>query len=252
MFSTRTGGGSGALRAHDRAPAGPDLRASSPRSPGGPRRSGSRRSSGPTTTRAFPARPASRPPMPGPSSPGLPATPRGSGSASSSRPSPSGIRESRQGRRDGRRDERRPGRVRAGGGLERGRASPARLPVPRRSRSGPTMLEESLEMLRDCRTSPDGWTFDGPPLPTARSTRSRSRFPAGRPPDRAARPRIIVGGGGIAAFDADRGALRGRVQPVHRRHPTRSRAKFAAARRGLRGDRSAIPRPSPARRWSAC
>ena len=120
-----------AVRPPDRAPAGNELRRPASPSPSAPRRTASRRSSARTTTRAFPARPACRPPMPGRSSPGWPARPTRIGLGTLVSPvtfrHPGNLAKVDH---DRRRDERRTGRGRPRRGLERPRASPARPGVP--------------------------------------------------------------------------------------------------------------------------
>ena len=152
-------------------------------------------------------------------------------------------RQPREGRDDGRRDERRPGRVRPRRRLERRRARASWACRSRRSRSGPTCSRSSSPSSTGCGASP---------------TAGRSRASTSRIQDAQFHPKPVAGPGrptsaerrvaaaaprrrrGIAAVDADRRPLRRRVQPlvvVAGRSPA---TKFAAARRGLRGDR---PRP---------
>ena len=64
------------------------------------------------------------------------------------------TRDAREGRGDGQRDERRSNRGRPRGGLERGRASPPRCPVPADLASGPTCSRSSWRSSTGSGTSP--------------------------------------------------------------------------------------------------
>ena len=154
-------------------------------------------------------------------------------------------------------DEMSGGRIEFGAGrrLERRRARASSGCRSRRSTSAADMLEEHLAVLRGLWGEPDGWSFEGKHVRIrGRASSTRSRWPCpGRPtvPNGASRPRILAGGDGIAAVDADRRPLRRRVQPlvvVAGRRPRRSTAELDAACEAIGRD----PGRSPARRWSGC
>ena len=218
ILSSRTSstGGTDALRPHDRAAAGDELRRPGRRSPSEPRRTGSRRCSGPTTTRASRARPASRRPTPGRSSPGWPARPSGSGSGRSSRRSRSGI-PGNFAKVVTTVDEMSGGRIEVGVGagwneLEHRQLGLDFPPIKERA-------DLSRTSWRSCTGCGASRTAGRTTATGSRSAR-RASSPKpvdvpGRPrtPIGGARPRILVGGSGIAALVPARGALRGRVQP---------------------------------------
>ena len=147
------------------------------------------------------------------------------------------ARQPREGRDDGRRDERRPARGRARRGLERRRASPARLPVPADRRAGGHARGAAGDPPRALGASPTAGRSRA--ATTGSRTRCSARKPVVRPSART-RPPIIVGGEGtprsmrIAARYADE------FNVIVARTRRAVDAKFARARRGVRGDR---PRP---------
>src|SRR5712671_1822366 len=155
-------------------------------------------SSGPTTTRAFPARPASRRPMPGPSSLASPVTFRYAGNLAKVVTTV---------------DEMSGGRIELGlgAGWNDEEHRQLGLPFPEIDERA-DMLEEHLAVMHGLWGEPDGWSFHGKHV-----TIEGSQFHpkpvdvAGRPrgTNGAARPRLLVGGGGtkrsarIAAAYAD-------------------------------------------------
>ena len=147
----------------------------------------------------------------------------------------------RQGRGHGGRDER---RARGGGPgrrLARGRAPPARVPVPEIGERA-DMLEETLEIVHGLWDEPDGWSFIGRHYAVEDAL---FRPKPGSLPGRDGRqPNILVGGQGTAALVPDRGPLRGRVQPL----------LDQPRGRGGRSSRSSTTRAAPPgairRRWS--
>ena len=110
------------------------------------------------------------------------------------------------------------------------------------------LMEEQLAILHGPVGRAGRLVVRGPPgldprraVPSEAGRRPR---PADGRPIGGARPRLLVGGGRLAPLAADRRPLCGRVQPELVGDRTMPRDVFAAARRGVRGDRA---RPGDAR-----
>ena len=231
MTRTTDQGGTGALRADDRAAAGADLRRAARDRRGARRTRASSPSSGPTTTRASRDRRAARRPTPGPSSPGWPGRPTRIGlgtlvSPVTFRPIGNLAKVVTTV------DEMSGGRVEFGLGAGWNDAEHAQLglPFPEIGERA-DMLEEHFAVLHGLWGEPDGWSFEGKHGPDpGRAVPPEAGEPcrAGRRgPNGASRPRLLAGGEGsprsmrIAARYADEFNLSSSS-------PATAREKFAA------------------------
>ena len=220
-----------ALRPHDRAPAGADLRRDRSPSPTPPRRRASRRSSAPITTPASPAERAARRPTPGPRSPAWPARRRTIRLGVLVSPVtfriPGNLAKVIQtvdemSGRSGR------GRVRRG--LERGRARAARHHIPA-ARRALRHARGADGVIHGVWTEPDGWAYEGQHWQVRGSKRHGEVARGGR-----RHPHIIFGGQGRSAAGGAGGAIRRRVQPQLGVAGRRTGGLRAGAGR-VRGDR---------------
>ena len=197
---------------------------------------------------SFPGPAGSRRPTPGRSWRASRARRRRSGSATLVSPGHvPASRQLREARHDRRRDERRADRGRRRGRLERGRAPPPRAAVPG-DRGAGRHVEEQLALLHGLWEEPDGWSFEGAPLPVEDAL---FRPKPASPPGPNGRPAAIITGGEgsprslrIAARYADEFNLSS-ATGQGRRRGTRPR-------RGLPGDRARPEDHHAARRWSGC
>ena len=193
-------------------------------------RRASRPSSGPTTTRASRARPASRRPTPGRSSPGSPARPTTDRARRARLAGHVPARPATSPRSSTTVDEMSGGRVEVGRRrrLERAEHRQLGLPVPADRRARRPARGDSSRSSTACGASPTAGRSTASTRSRSRtrcSTRSRSTSRPAADPIGGARPRLLVGGRGIAAVVPDRGPLRGRVQPVVRRRRTGARRR---------------------------